>query len=86
MPPHLPREVLVHEPEIACSCGSCNPARLVKLGEAHGIISRGLPSDTIAFSPPLIITEAEITEMLDRMEAALNELTVQVRRERMAAV
>ena len=60
--------------------------RLVKLGEAHGIISRGLPSDTIAFSPPLIITEAEITEMLDRMEAALNELTVQVRRERMAAV
>ena len=60
--------------------------RLVKLGEAHGVICRGLPSDSIAFSPPLIITEAEITEMLDRVEAALNDLTVQVRRERMAAV
>ena len=60
--------------------------RLVKLGEAHGIISRGLPGDSIAFSPPLIITEAEVDEMLDRMAAALDELTVQVRRERLAVV
>ena len=33
LPAHLPREVVVHEPEIACSCGSCDPARLARLGE-----------------------------------------------------
>ena len=60
--------------------------RFSKLGEAHGVICRGLPNDSIAFSPPLIITQAEISEMLDRIEAALNDLTVQVRRERMAVV
>ncbi len=60
--------------------------RFSKLGEAHGVICRGLPNDSIAFSPPLIITEAEITEMLDRVEHALDDLTVQVRRERMAVV
>ncbi len=60
-------------------------ARFAKLGEAHGVICRGLPGDTIAFSPPLIITEGEIMEMLDRVERALDELTVQVRRERLAA-
>jgi len=60
-------------------------ARLVKLCEAHGVIARGLPNDSLAFSPPLIITEAEITEMLDRIGAALDELTVQVRREGLAA-
>ena len=61
-------------------------ARFAKLGEAHGVICRGLPNDSIAFSPPLIITETEVTEMLDRVEAALNDLTVQVRRERIAVV
>ena len=60
--------------------------RMAKLGEQHGVICRGLPNDSIAFSPPLIITEAEITEMLDRVERALDELTVQVRRERLAVV
>ena len=59
-------------------------ARLAKLGEQHGVICRGLANDTIAFSPPLIITEAEIDEMLDRVERALEDLTVQVRRERLA--
>ena len=33
LPPHLPREVVVHEPEIVCSCDSCDPARLARLGE-----------------------------------------------------
>ena len=60
--------------------------RLAKLGEQHGVICRGLPNDTIAFSPPLIITTAEIDEMLDRVSRALDDLTVQVRRERMAVV
>ncbi len=61
-------------------------ARLAKLCEAHGVIARGLPNDSLAFSPPLIITETEIDDMLDRIGAALDELTVQVRREQMAVV
>ncbi len=60
-------------------------ARLAKLCEEHGVIARGLSGDSLAFSPPLIITEAEVTEMLDRVNAALDELTVQVRREGLAA-
>jgi len=61
-------------------------ARLAKLCEKHGVIARGLPGDSLAFSPPLIITEAEITEMLDRVGLALDELTVQLRRKQLAVV
>jgi 4-aminobutyrate--pyruvate transaminase len=56
-------------------------ARAVKLAEAHGVISRGLPNDAIAFSPPLIITRAEITEVLNGIEAAITDLTSQLRAE-----
>ena len=61
-------------------------ARLVKLCEAHGVIARGLPSDSMAFSPPLIMTKEDVTEMCDRVSLALDELTIQVRRERLAVV
>jgi 4-aminobutyrate--pyruvate transaminase len=61
-------------------------ARLVKLCEANGVIGRILPNDVLAFSPPLIITEAEIKEMFDGVGKALDELTVQLRREQIAAV
>ncbi len=61
-------------------------ARLTKLCEQHGVIARGLPSDSLAFSPPLIMTVAEIDEMLDRVAPALDELMVQLRRERLAVV
>ncbi len=60
--------------------------RLTKLCEQHGVIARGLSNDTLAFSPPLIISAAEINEMLDRVGLALDELTVQLRRERLAVV
>ena len=60
--------------------------RMAKLGESHGIISRSLPNDSMAFSPPLIMSEAEVTTMFDRFERALDELTVQLRRERLAVV
>ena len=33
LPDHLPHEPVVHEPEIACRCGNCGPARLARLGE-----------------------------------------------------
>lgn len=32
LPAHLPREIVVHEPDITCHCNNCDPARLVKLG------------------------------------------------------
>src|SRR5215468_7876489 len=40
--------------------------------QAHGLIVRNL-GDTIALCPPLIITEAEIDEVLRRFEKALSE-------------
>jgi 4-aminobutyrate--pyruvate transaminase len=58
----------------------------MKLGEQHGVILRAMTNDVIGFSPPLIITEAEVDEMLDRVGRALDELTVQLRRESIAAV
>ena len=60
--------------------------RMAKICEANGIISRGLPNDSMAFSPPLIMTETEVKTMLDRFEKSLDELTVQIRRERLAVV
>lgn len=60
--------------------------RLVKIAESHGLILRSLPNDSIAFSPPLVITEAEITDMVSRFGAALDELSVTLRRESLAAV
>ena len=60
--------------------------RMTKLCEEHGVISRASINDTICFSPPLIISTEEIDEMLTRMEKALDELTVQLRREQIAVV
>ncbi|MDT7952580.1 MAG: aspartate aminotransferase family protein [Acetobacteraceae bacterium] len=61
-------------------------ARLAKLCEAHGVIARGLPNDSLAFSPPLIMTEDDVAEMLDRVGEALDELAVQLRREKLTVV
>ncbi len=48
-------------------------AYFVRRAQAHGLIVRVLGGDIIAFSPPLIITEAEIDEMLAKAEAALTD-------------
>ncbi len=61
-------------------------ARAAKLLEANGVIGRAMVNDTLAFSPPLIITEAEIDEMLDGYARALDELAAQLRREKLAVV
>jgi 4-aminobutyrate--pyruvate transaminase len=58
---------------------------LVKRAEAHGLILRALPSDVVAFSPPLIIGKDDIEEMLDRFGRALEETFAWVQRERLAA-
>ncbi|MBL4720472.1 MAG: aspartate aminotransferase family protein [Alphaproteobacteria bacterium] len=48
--------------------------------QEHGLIVRALPNDTVAFCPPLIITDAEIDEMFDRFEKALEECYAMVRK------
>ena len=60
--------------------------RLTKLGEQHGVICRAAANDALCFSPPLIITTDEIDEMLTRVGKALDDLTVQLRREQIAVV
>ncbi len=60
--------------------------RLVQLMQDRGVIGRTVVNDALCFSPPLIISKAEIDEMLDRTEKALDELTVQLRREKIAVV
>ena len=61
-------------------------ARATKLCEANGVIARSLPNDSLAFSPPLIMTKEDVTEMLDRVGRAVDELAVQLRREKMSVV
>ena len=61
-------------------------ARLTRLMEENGVIGRTVVNDTLCFSPPLIISETDIDEMLDRTGKSLDELTVQLRREQIAVV
>ncbi len=52
--------------------------RVVNQAQSNGVILRAMAGDIIAFSPPLIITEAEIDEMFDRFERALNAITHEI--------
>ena len=61
-------------------------ARLVALMQENGVIGRSCPGDSLVFSPPLIISTTEIDDMLDRVQKSLDELTVQLRREKIAVV
>ncbi|HUP09515.1 MAG TPA: aminotransferase [Caldimonas sp.] len=54
-------------------------AHLVRRAQAHGLIVRVLAGDVIAFSPPLVITEAEIDAMLERTARALDDTLEWVR-------
>jgi len=55
-------------------------ARVAKQAERNGLITRAL-GDTLAFSPPLVITEGEIEEMLDCFGRALDETLAWVEQE-----
>ena len=44
LPAHLPREVVVHEPEVRCTCGNCDPARLVRIGETKTEVLEKIPA------------------------------------------
>lgn len=48
-------------------------ARLVRFAQERGIILRVMAGDIIAFSPPLIISRAEIDELIDGVRAALDD-------------
>jgi 4-aminobutyrate--pyruvate transaminase len=61
-------------------------ARLTKLCEEGGVIARVVANDSLCFSPPLVISKDEIDEMLNRVSKALDELTVQLRREQLSVV
>ena len=51
--------------------------RLQDLCQEEGVILRGI-GDTIAFCPPLIITEKEMDEMFDRFDRALTRLEAEM--------
>jgi 4-aminobutyrate--pyruvate transaminase len=48
-------------------------AYLAKAAQNHGLIVRVMAGDIIALSPPLIITEAEIDELLAKLELAMQD-------------
>lgn len=49
-------------------------AHCARLCEKHGLIIRPMLNDRIGICPPLIITENEIDDLFDRLQAALREL------------
>jgi 4-aminobutyrate--pyruvate transaminase len=49
----------------------------------HGLIVRAI-GDNIAFTPPLIITEAQIDELFDKMELALNDAAAEIHKAKAA--
>jgi 4-aminobutyrate--pyruvate transaminase len=54
-------------------------AYLVRRAQHHGTILRNMPGDIVAFSPPLIISEAEIDEMLAAFGKALDDTWAMVK-------
>lgn len=55
--------------------------KLMLAAQNHGAILRAAPGDTIAFSPPLIITEEEIDELMARFGRALDDVWVDINKE-----
>jgi len=48
-------------------------AYAVERATEHGLIVRGLINDTVAFCPPLIITDGQVNDMFDMFERALDD-------------
>jgi 4-aminobutyrate--pyruvate transaminase len=58
--------------------------RAVRFAELEGVIVRFIAGDVVSVCPPLIITPAEIDELFDRLERALDRTLDWTRRERLA--
>jgi L-2,4-diaminobutyrate transaminase len=55
-------------------------AAVVRASRERGVITRALPaSDTISFSPPFVVTEAEIDQMVAGTRLALDDVVAQLR-------
>jgi 4-aminobutyrate--pyruvate transaminase len=59
-------------------------AHLVRRAQHHGAILRNMPGDIVAFSPPLIIRETEIDEMMACFGRALDDTWAMVREKGLA--
>jgi len=59
-------------------------AYLVRRAQHHGAILRNMPGDIVAFSPPLIIREREIDEMLSCFGKALDDTWAMVKEKELA--
>jgi 4-aminobutyrate--pyruvate transaminase len=59
-------------------------AFLVRRAQHHGTILRNMPGDHIAFCPPLIISEAEIDEMMGCFGRALDDTWAMVKEKGLA--
>jgi 4-aminobutyrate--pyruvate transaminase len=59
-------------------------AYLVRRAQHHGAILRNMPGDIVAFSPPLIISESEIDEMMACFGRALDDTWAMVREKGLA--
>jgi 4-aminobutyrate--pyruvate transaminase len=55
-------------------------ANLVRMAHDHGLIVRPV-ADSLAFCPPMVSTEAEITSMFDRFARALEDTEKWLKRE-----
>jgi len=56
-----------------------------KAAEKNGLIIRALGGDIVAFCPPLIVSEADIDDIFDRVERALDETEAMVAKEGLRA-
>ena len=65
--------------------GAGMAAKIAKFAEEEGLIVRGLYGDVVAVCPPLIITEAEIDTLFDRLSAALDRAEAYVVKEDLRA-
>ncbi len=59
-------------------------AYLVRRAQHHGAILRNMPGDIVAFSPPLIISDAEIDEMMGCFGKALDDTWAMVKEKGLA--
>jgi len=59
-------------------------ARAVRFAEAEGLIVRAVAGDVLTLCPPLVISEAEIDELFDRLVRALDNALDWVTREAVA--
>jgi 4-aminobutyrate--pyruvate transaminase len=59
-------------------------AYLVRRAQHHGAILRNMPGDVVAFSPPLIINETEIDEMMGCFDKALDDTWTMVKEKGLA--